>query len=191
MVLGDVEDLIYIILMDTEVINRGIPMNVAALVKVNNPAVLAVYPVVPIHFVNIPGLWQAYDVSVGWTSPDGEYKIVDIVQFSLPLGQQIVGVPSYTINAQLIVNEIFNTVPLTPVPPSIDYIDLLGKMTDDEIVALQAKIASEAVLLRWDRQAQRIQTILLEEPFAAIGKTLMVAKGVLTLIRANHIFSQD
>lgn len=165
--------------------------NIAALVKVSDPTVLAVYSVVPVHFVNVPGLWQAYDVSVGWTSPDGAYKLVNIVPFSLPLGQQLVGTPSYTIDAQLVVTEVFNTVPLTPNPPSIDYLHLLSKMTDDEVVALQAQMALNAGLLRWDRQAQRTQTILLEEPFAAIGKTLMVTKGVLTLVRANQVFSES
>lgn len=166
-------------------------MNIAALVKVNEPTVLAVYPVVPVHFINVPGLWQAHDVPIGYTTPDGAYKVVNIVQFSLPLGQQLIGTPYYTIDNQLIVNEVFDTVPLTPNPPTISYIDLIERMNDDEVLALQTKITSDATILRWDREAQQRQILQLDLPFAALGKTLLVTKGVLTLIRANVIFSQN
>jgi len=71
----------------------------------------------PVAFVNVPGKWQTYNVSPGWVSPDNAYKVVTVTPFTVPQGQQINGMVSYSIDAQCNVAASYSTVPTPPPPP--------------------------------------------------------------------------
>lgn len=71
----------------------------------------------PFPLINIPGQWQTYNASIGWTSPDGAYKVVNVPPFVAPLGQQATGAGTYSIDTQCNVTVTYQTVPLPPPPP--------------------------------------------------------------------------
>lgn len=162
----------------------------AALIKIKNKKILKIYDKIPVSFVNVPNLWQAYDVSIGWLSPDNAYQIVKVIPFVVPDGFQIVGEANYTVNDDLTVNEIFNTIalPKEEVIPTVTYLDLLSLMTNDEISNLQKVVISDPEMFKFEKEALLHQNFRLDDPFVLLIKDKLVSKNIITDVRAQEIF---
>lgn len=79
----------------------------AALIKSDFSEIVKIYHNKPIH-INISGKWQAYDVEIGYETPDKKYKVVKVIPFNLPDGYKLVGDASYLFNVNKEVAEVFS-----------------------------------------------------------------------------------
>lgn len=160
----------------------------AALVKVKTKEIVATYDKVPVAFVNVPGLWQAYGAIVGWASPDNAYKVVSVVPFEVPDGFQVIGDAKYTVNEDLTVNELFDTAAIPEPPKLVTYSDLLSLLTDAETANLQKVLSYDAEMFKFEKEALLRQSFRLDDPFVATIRDKLVSKNIITKARAQEIF---
>jgi hypothetical protein len=144
--------------------------------------------------VNIPDKWQAQRVTDGYQTPDGKYKLVTVVPFTVPGGQQTTGSPTYSINPGTgVVTESYATQAI-PSPTFIPFQMFLSRMTATEYIAIKKAIASQiqannaTVALWYDKVSSR-QGIDTADPQTATIKAAAVTAGLLTQARANIIFT--
>jgi hypothetical protein len=142
--------------------------------------------------VNIPGLWSVQNVLDGYITPDGAYKLTKVVKFIVPEGQQTVGLPTYSIDAQGVVTQSFTT---QPIPPAtfIPYQTFLARLTDAEYIAIKRAIATQitsgnATVARWYDKVSNSGVHLLDASTATV-KTMAVSAGLLTQARAEIVFA--
>ena len=119
-----------------------------ALITKNPATIVEIYQQDPVN-INVPGLWQAQDATVGWQSPDGVYSLVEIKPFAVPDGKQVQGQPSYAFDGDDVV-ETYDVAdippPPEPVPPTAAdrKAEVLGQIA--MIEAGQQRAVREAII---------------------------------------------
>ena len=170
----------------------------AALIKTNPKEILKIYLDKPIN-VNVPDTWQAYNVDVGFKTPDGHYEVVNVIPFTVPEGTKTIGSASYSFNLNGQVIETFETENL-PIPPApepnhiIPAADFISRFTDLEYsninkAALAQMQSGVATLKKWIDVATTDGYIDLDRPATTEAKNALVDANLLTKERADIIFS--
>lgn len=162
---------------------------IAALITKNQ--ILKIYTQKPIN-INIQGLWQAYDVNIGYKTPDNIYEIVSVIPFIVPEGKQTIGEASYSFNQQGQVIQIFEIKDL-PLP-IIQASDFISRFTDKEYSNIKKAALAQmeqgiATLQKWIDVATTDGYIDLNRPATNEAKTALIAANLLTQERADIIFS--
>lgn len=160
----------------------------AALIKIKNKEILKIYNKLPVPFINVQDLWQAYDVPIGWLTPDNAYQIVKVIPFTVPDGFQIVGEANYTVNDDLTVNEAFDIIDIPKEEVIVTYSNLLNLMTNDEIANLQKVVISDPEMFKFEKEALLRQNFRLDDPFIIMIRDKLVSKNIITNVRAQKIF---
>ena len=143
--------------------------------------------------INVPDKWQAQRVTDGYQTPDGKYKLVTVVPFTVPGGQQTTGLPTYSINPVTGVVTQSYTTQAIPAPTFILFQTFLDRLTATEYLNIKKAIATQiqannATVARWfDRVTAR--GIDLTDSQTATIKAAAVSSGLLTQARADIIFT--
>lgn len=162
-----------------------------ALISTNPPAIIKTFGA-DVASINIPGLWSVQNALDGYTTPDGLYKLTKVVKFVVPEGQQTVGAPTYSVNAQGVVSQSYTT---EAIPPAtfIPFQTFLARLTDVEYTNIKKAIASQitagnATVARWYDKVSN-GGISTTDPSTAIVKAQAVSAGLLTQARADIVFA--
>jgi hypothetical protein len=163
-----------------------------ALITTTPFAILEVFPADYAN-VNIAGTWQAQNVGVGYTTPDGLYKLVAVVPFVPPEGLMTIGQPTYAISAEGIVTQTFATQAI-PAQHFVSFQTIISRLTDLEYTGVKKAIAAQvqannATVPRWYDLAQGKLTIDLNDSMTITIKGLLVSSGLLTQARADAVFA--
>ena len=156
-----------------------------ALVQLSPPTVLNVYEGSNVAvFVNIPGTWQVYNAPIGYTTPDGRYKVVDVVLFVVPPGHFVTGGPFYSISAQAVVTQTFDTAPVV----KVGFLAFLKRLDDAEFLKLWQVAQVNAAVMRWLQNRIQDHEIDMTDPATTAAKAASVNLGILTQERADAVF---
>ncbi len=112
----------------------------AALIKHNPKQILKIFQSKPYN-INIPDIWQAQNVNIGFKTPDDAYEVVSIIPFVVPKGKQTLGSASYSFNEN---NKVIETFNIEDIP-----IQVFGQISDRQFfhaLALLNHITKEEAL---------------------------------------------
>ena len=156
-----------------------------ALVQLSPPTILNVYEGSNVAvFVNIPSKWQVYNAPIGYTTPDGLYKVVDVSLFVVPPGHFIIGGPFYSISAQAVVTQTYDMAPIV----KVGFLAFLERLTDAEFLKLWQAAQAHAAVMRWLQNRIQDHEIDMSDPSTTTAKAASVNLGILTQERADAVF---
>ena len=144
--------------------------------------------------INIPDKWQVQRVADGYQTPDGKYKLVTVVPFTVPGGQRTTGSPTYSINTGTgVVTQSYTTQPIPP-PTFISFQTFLSRLTATEYLNIKKAIASQiqannATVALWYDKVGSNRGIDTADPQTATIKAAAVTASLLTQARADIIFT--
>lgn len=145
--------------------------------------------------LNIPNFGRVVGASVGWSSPDGAWHLVNVVPFVVPQGQAISGSPTYVFDGKNAI-ETYPTTAIPPPPPvtTVSTSVLFGRLTAVEMqtivkAANAQMVAGNPQYLFWLTTAKSAGFVDLASADTQAIVAAIVAAGVMTQNRANVVFT--
>lgn len=139
--------------------------------------------------VNIPGLWVASNVTAGWQSDDGVYRLVAYTNFVPPVGKITIGSPSYSVDVNFVVTETYNVTDEPPPSSIISNLVFRSLFTVDELLAIATAALTDGQLRLSVDNFIVNPNVDLAAADTITACNYLVTKGVLTQQRVDEILA--